>query len=196
MAGAHQVLQIRAMMASDAWESRGQAAVLLTLGAAACQQPFCDASMNDGRRRAMGTRSHMMDGRQLMRQMGSVVSWAAARLALAAIALTVMAGCARVSTAHVEMSTDRLPRPELILVHDYQVSRDEVQLDSAISSRVERTVQGTPEAEDQLKVAQEVSRVLTTTLVDEIRKLGIRAEPAAMASPVAGPTLSIEGQIG
>ena len=75
------------------------------------------------------------------------------------------------------------------------MSRDEVQLDSAIRSGVERSVKGTPEAEDQLKVEQEVSRALTTTLVDEIRKLGIQAEPAAMASPVAGPTLSIEGQI-
>jgi Domain of unknown function (DUF4410) len=147
----------------------------------------------------MGTPSHVMDGSQVMRQVmrktGSVVSSAAAGLALAAMALTVMAGCARVSTESVLKSTDRLPRPELILVHDYQVSRDEVQLDSALSSRVERAVKSTPEAEDQLKVEQEVSRALTATLVDEIRKLGIRAEPATMASPVAGPTLSIEGQI-
>ena len=146
----------------------------------------------------MGTRSHVMDGsqmRQVMRKTGSVVSSAAAGFALAVMALIVMAGCAQVSTQYVEKSTDRLPRPQLILVHDYQVSRDEVQLDSAISSRVERTVKGTPEAEDKLKVEQEVSRALTTTLVDEIRKLGIRAEPAVMGSPVAGPTLSIEGQI-
>jgi len=142
----------------------------------------------------MGTRSHVMDGsqmRQVMQKTGSAV----ARFALAVMALIVMAGCARVSTQYVEKSTDRLPRPELILVHDYQVSRDAVQLDSAIGSRVERSVKGTPEAEDQLKVEQEVSRALTTTLVDEIRKLGIPAEPAAMSSPVAGPTLSIEGQI-
>src|SRR5215510_12962355 len=148
----------------------------------------------------MGTRSHMMDGShrvmgKVTRTSGSVVSSAAAGLALAAVILTVVAGCARVSTEHVEMSIDRLPRPELILVHDYQVSRDEVQLDSAISSRVERAMKGTPEAEDRLKVEQEVSRALTSTLVDEIRKLGIRAEPAAMASAVTGPTLSIEGQI-
>src|SRR5262245_32987970 len=114
----------------------------------------------------MGTRSQVM--RQAMRKTGS----AAVGLALAVMVLTVMAGCARVSTESVLKSTDRLPRPELILVHDYQVSRDEVQLDSALSSRVERAVKGTPEAEDQLKVEQEVSRALTTTLVDEIRKLG------------------------
>ena len=114
---------------------------------------------------------------------------------MAAVGLTAMAGCARVSTEYVQKTTDRLAKPALILVHDYQVSPDEVQLDSALSSRIKRAVKGTPKTEDQLKVEQEVSRALTTTLVDEIRKLGIPAEPAAMASPVAGPTLSFEGQI-
>ena len=137
----------------------------------------------------------MMDGSQVMHKARSVVSSAAVGLTLAAMVLTVMAGCARVSTGRVENSTDRLPKPEVILVHDYQVSRDDVQLDSAISSRIERAVKGTPEAEEQPKIEQEVGRALTTTLVDEIRKLGIRAEPATMASPVGGPTLSIEGQI-
>jgi hypothetical protein len=141
----------------------------------------------------------MMNGSQVMcgvmREARSVVSSAAAALTVAAMALTVMAGCARVSTEHVQKSTDRLARPELILVHDYQVSRDEVQLDSAISSRVKRAMKSTPEADAQLKVEQEVSRALTTTLADEIQKLGIPAEPARMASPAAGPTLSIEGQI-
>jgi len=147
----------------------------------------------------MGTRSDVTDGSQVMRQVmrktGSVVTSAAAGLTMAAMGLTVMAGCARVSTEHVQKSIDVLPRPQLILVHDYQVSPDEVQLDSAVSSRVKRAAKGTPKTEDQLKVEQEVSRTLTTTLVDEIRKLGIPAEPARMAAPVAGPMLSIEGQV-
>jgi hypothetical protein len=130
----------------------------------------------------MGTRNRM-------------IGPAAAGLAMTTMALMGMAGCARVSTQGVQVSTERLPRPELILVHHYQVSPDEVQLDSALSSRIKRAEQRTPEAEDQLRVEQQVSRALTTMLVDEIRKLGIRAEPAAMASPGAGPTLSIEGQM-
>jgi hypothetical protein len=144
----------------------------------------------------MGTRSHVTDGSQVTRKPNSVMSGAAAGLALAALGLTAIGGCARVSTQYVQQTTDRLTRPALILVHDYQVSPDEVQLDSALSSQLKRAVKGTPKTEDQLKVEQEVSRTLTTTLVDEIRKLGIPAEPAAMASPVvAGPILSIEGQI-
>src|SRR5262249_48719325 len=143
----------------------------------------------------MRTCRHVMDSRQVMWRTGSVLSSASAGLALAAIALVVMTGCARVSTESVQKSVDVLPRPQLILVHDYRVSRDKVELDSAISSRVKRTVKGTPEADDQLRIEQEVSRALTTTLVDEIRKLGIPAEPAAMAPSVDGPTLSIEGEM-
>jgi hypothetical protein len=37
---AHHVLQIRAMMASEEWESKGQDAVLLALGAAADSNLF------------------------------------------------------------------------------------------------------------------------------------------------------------
>ena len=144
----------------------------------------------------MGTGSDVTAGSQVTRKTGSVMSGAAAGLALATMGLIAMTGCARVTTEHVQTTADRLAKPALILVHDYQVSPDEVQLDSALSSRLERAMKGTPKSEDQLEVEQQVSRTLTTTLVDEIRKLGIPAEPAAMAPPaVGGPTLSIEGQI-
>src|SRR5262245_53031266 len=76
--------------------------------------------------------------------------------ALAATALAAMAGCARVSTQDVQAPLDVLPRPQLILVHDYQVSPDDVQLDSALGSRLMRVVKGTPKTADELKVQQEV----------------------------------------
>ena len=88
----------------------------------------------------METHSNVEDGsrmlRPMMRETGSVVTRAAAGLAMAAIVLTATAGCARVSTEHVQKTTDRLVRPALILIHDYQVSPNEVQLDSALSSRI------------------------------------------------------------
>lgn len=129
------------------------------------------------------------------RKRSAVLTGTAARLAMVAMAVAAMAGCARVSTEHVQRTTDRLARPTVILVYDYQVSPSEVRLDSALSSQIKRAVKGTPKTEDQTKVEQEVSRVLTTTLIDELRKLGIPAEPARMASSVSRPALSIEGQI-
>jgi hypothetical protein len=111
------------------------------------------------------------------------------------LALAVMTACARVSTEDVMMRGPGLPKPERIIVHDYQVSASGVQLDSGIGSRLERLAKGTPEEQEQLKLEQSVGRIGTKTLVEEIRKLGLRAEPAGMESPVADPTLSIEGQI-
>src|SRR5262245_38902458 len=130
----------------------------------------------------METQSDGTDGSVVR---SSVGTWA--RLTMAAMALAAMAGCARVSTEHVQNTADRLVRPAVILVHDYQVSSDKVQLDAALSSRIKRALKGTPKTEDQVKVEQEVSRILTSTLVDELRKLGIPAEPARMASAIDGP---------
>lgn len=117
------------------------------------------------------------------------------RTVVAGLALAGVTACARVSTDNVMMRGAGLLKPELIIVHDFEVSRDDVQLDSGIGSRLERMVKGTPEEQERLKLEQSVARMGSTTLVEEIRKLGLRAEPAAMASPGAGPTLSIEGQI-
>ncbi len=111
------------------------------------------------------------------------------------LALAGMSACARVSTQDVMMREPGLRKPELIIVHDYQVSPGEVQLDSGIGSRIERLVTRTPEEQEELKLAQSVARIGTSTLVEEIRKLGLPAEPATTASPGAGPTLSIEGQV-
>ena len=55
-------------------------------------------------------------------------------------------------------------------------------------------MKGNPEVEEPLKTGQEVARVVTQNLVVEISKLGIPAVEAAKATPVAGPSLSIEGQ--
>src|SRR5262249_59952023 len=108
-------------------------------------------------------------------------AWGAALVA--GLVLTLIAGCARVSTQDVMMRGPGLPKPELIIVHDYQVSRDEVQLDSGIGSRLERLVQGTPEEQGRVKLEQSVGRAGTATLVEEIRKLGLRPQPPTTASP-------------
>jgi hypothetical protein len=109
--------------------------------------------------------------------------------------LAIAAGCPRVSTQNVMIRGPGLPKPDLIIVHDYEVSRADVQLDSGIGSRLERMVQGTPAEQDQLKLERSIAAIGTKTIVDEIRKLGLRAEPAPMTSPGAGTTLSVEGQI-
>jgi hypothetical protein len=123
-----------------------------------------------------------------------VGSYALRGIAVAALALAGFAGCARTSVENVNVRAVGLPRPLLIIVHDFAVSPSAVALDTAIGSRILEAVQGNPEAEEQLKIGREVARVVTENLVAEISKLGIPAVEAAKATPVAGPSLSIEGQ--
>jgi hypothetical protein len=112
-----------------------------------------------------------------------------------AVALVGAGGCARISTDDVQMRSPGLPRPQLVVVHDYAVSRDEVRVDSGIGARLERFQHGTPDEQERLRVSHAVASALTANLVEELRKLGMRAEAASMAPAVPGPILSVEGQI-
>jgi hypothetical protein len=121
-------------------------------------------------------------------------SYALTGIAVAALALAGLTGCARTSVEKVDVKAVGLPRPQLIIVHDFGVSPSAVALDTAIGSRILEAVKGNPEADEQLKIGQEVAGVVTKNLVAEITKLGIPAVEAARATPVVGPSLSIEGQ--
>ena len=121
-------------------------------------------------------------------------SYALTGILVAGLALAGLAGCARTSVEQGNVKALGLPRPQLIIVHDFGVSASAVALDTAIGSRLLEAVKGNPEAEEQMKIGQEVAKVVTENLVKEISKLGIPAVEAAKATPVAGPSLSIEGQ--
>ena len=115
-------------------------------------------------------------------------------IAVAGIALAGLAGCARTSVEQGNVQAFGLPRPQLIIVHDFGASPSAVALDTAIGARILEVVKGHPEADEQLKIGEAVAKVVTENLVKEISKLGIPAVEAAKATPVAGPSLSIEGQ--
>jgi hypothetical protein len=55
-------------------------------------------------------------------------------------------------------------------------------------------MEGTSVTEQQVKLQQEIARIMTTQLVQEIRKLGMAVEAAAMAGADTESQLSIEGQ--
>lgn len=133
------------------------------------------------------TRSDGASGRR-------IGSYALTGIAVAGLTLAGLAGCARTSVEQGSVTAVGLPRPQLIVVHDFGVSPSAVALDTAIGSRILEAVKGNPEAEEQMKLGQEVARVVTENLVKEISRLGIPAVEAAKATPAAGPSLSIEGQ--
>lgn len=140
----------------------------------------------------------MREKRLIKRTDGAAARWigsyALTGIAVAGIAVAGLAGCARTSVENVNVKALGLPRPLLVIVHDFGVSPSAVALDTAIGARILEVVKGNPEADEHLKIGQEVAGVVTENLVNEISKLGIPAIQAAKATPVAGPSLSIEGQ--
>lgn len=119
-----------------------------------------------------------------------------ARLAgLLGLLLAAAAGCARTSVQDVQMTAPGLPRPQLILVHDFATSAGAVALDQAIGQRLLRMVKEEPIASDQAKLGEEIARIVTQNVVTQINQLGIPAQPATIGTPpVTGPVLAIEGQ--
>src|SRR5215831_12474664 len=102
---------------------------------------------------------------------------------VAMLAVALMAGCARTSVQDVQMTAPGLPRPQLILVHDFVTSPSAVSLDRAIGARLLRMAQEQPIATDQEKVAQEVAHIVTQNLVKSINELGIPAQPGTIGTP-------------
>jgi hypothetical protein len=113
-----------------------------------------------------------------------------------ALALVGLAGCARTSVENVqEVPSTQLPRPDIVIVHDFGVTPADVSLDRAAGARLIDAMKTTPEQEQQLKLGREVTHVMTEHLVKQISALGIPAVAAGAATPVAGPSLDLEGQI-
>ena len=113
---------------------------------------------------------------------------------LVAIALTGVVACARTSVQSLNERAVGLPKPQVVVVHDFAVTPGDVALDSAIGQQLIRTVRETPASEQELKTGREVARIVSENLVKEINALGIPTVHAATSSASAGPTLVVDGQ--
>jgi hypothetical protein len=100
------------------------------------------------------------------------------------LVLLGITGCARVSVENVNVRALGLPRPQMIYVHDFAVSADAVALDSALGARALEMAKGT-ETEDRIKIGQEIARIVSENLVNEIRAQGMPAQLAGSAAVMA-----------
>jgi hypothetical protein len=105
----------------------------------------------------------------------------------------MLAGCTSVdSAAERQIAEQRLPRPAMIVVHDFAVAPEEVQPGGY--SSVARLVQDTGRTEREKAVGHAFADEFTTALIEEIRKLGLPAERADAANLPSGDVVTIEGQ--
>jgi hypothetical protein len=120
-------------------------------------------------------------------------SFTALNLCLAGCLIGLL-GCASTNVTETNASLNPLPKPDRVLVYNFAVSPDEVELDSGLSGEISELMHKEPRSEEERAVGHQVADALANHLVAEIQKLGLPAERVNGIPPVTGTILSIKGQ--
>jgi hypothetical protein len=105
----------------------------------------------------------------------------------------LLVGCASTEVNEVSEYMGRgLPKPDIVLVHDFAVSRADISIDDAPGEKLLREVQDVTPSEDQIKVGRAVANALAEELVKQIHAMGMPAQRASELD-VRGNVVSIQG---
>jgi hypothetical protein len=93
-------------------------------------------------------------------------------------ALVVVAGCASTKVSdRQQLVSERLPRPDQILVYDFVATPADVPAESAVAQHP--SVQPKPQTAEHIETGRRVGAEIATHLVQEIRSMGLPAERAS-----------------
>ena len=92
--------------------------------------------------------------------------------------LLLLAGCAKAMVTPAWQPTGPLPRPDYVLVYDFAVTPDEVELDGGLGVNLIRLINETVPTEEKVRVGRALARVLAVNLATELRMRGIKARRA------------------
>jgi hypothetical protein len=112
--------------------------------------------------------------------------------------LAVAAGCAPTNVQQETMTVTKLNRPSLILVYDFAVTPDEVELDKGLSADVMQKYQehkGQSRTAQEIKIGHKVADALAEELVKKIRSFGLWAERGFGHPYGKNKDLIIKGQL-
>ena len=110
--------------------------------------------------------------------------------------LLLLTGCAT-STATVTPTVRApagLPRPDRVLVNDFEVANADSDLSEDLVPPVARGTGGAARTEEEMRAGRAAAKVLTDSLIQELRSRGIEAQRATEAAPAELNTLSIRGR--
>lgn len=113
---------------------------------------------------------------------------------LAVSAFTTIVACTSVSVDPEAGASEQLPQPDRVLVYDFAVTPQEVQLD-AVGSAITRTFDGTADSKQEQQVGHAVADALARHLVSSISEMGLKAERASGPAPSTGTDVLILGQL-
>lgn len=116
------------------------------------------------------------------------------RAALGGLAL--LAACTQ-TTVEQMAAPGTLPRPQVVVVQNFAVTPEEVQLDRGLSARIDQALdarRGMSQNAQEVEIAHQTADALAEKLVAEIRDLGLPAERGAMLPPGVRSGLLVTGQ--
>jgi hypothetical protein len=108
--------------------------------------------------------------------------------------VSIPVGCASTKVTMDNTYGGKFPRPDQILVYNFAVSPDEVELDSGISGDIQRLINKTPRTDQERAIGRKISNTLANHLVSELTKLGFIAVRAHSPAPQTGNSIAIKGQ--
>jgi hypothetical protein len=91
-------------------------------------------------------------------------------------------------------AVEQLPPPDRVLVYNFAVTPQEVQL-GAVGSAITQTFDGTADSQQEQQVGHAVANALAKRLVSDIQDMGLYAERAAGPVPPTGIDVLILGQL-
>jgi hypothetical protein len=115
-------------------------------------------------------------------------------LTAAAVAAALLGACTSVDVTPGVGATERLPRPDRVLVYNFAVTRGEIQLD-AVGSAIARNIDGTADSAQERDVGHAVAGALAKHLVTSINGMGLYAQRASGPVPPVGNDVLIMGQL-
>jgi Domain of unknown function (DUF4410) len=108
--------------------------------------------------------------------------------------LYLLAGCTSVQVNPEVGAMEQLSRPDRVLVYNFAVTPQEIQLD-AVGSAITQTFDGTADSQQEQQVGHAVANALAKRLVSDIQNMGLYAERAAGPVPPMGIDVLILGQL-
>jgi Domain of unknown function (DUF4410) len=114
--------------------------------------------------------------------------------ALPLAALLLAAACTDVTVDPEAGASEQLPPPDRVLVYNFAITPQEVQLDS-VGSEITKTFDGTAISAQEQQVGHAVADALAKHLVQNIQGMGLNAVRASGPVPATGTDVLILGQL-
>jgi hypothetical protein len=104
------------------------------------------------------------------------------------------AGCAPTQVQSTYQREGPMPRPARVLVYDFSVSPEEVQLDRGLSAELVQMAKGSSRTQQEIALGRKAARVLSDALVERINGMGLPAQRVSGAPMRWGDSVLVEGQ--